>query len=96
MKNLYCYITLAICLLSVTVQGTSSSNYRLPHSVHPEHYRVEILTHLNDNDQGFTYYGKVWIKVSVCVQLVRILFTCVAVSLTQLFKNCMRTGFREY
>lgn len=65
MKNLYCYITLAICLLSATVQGTSSSNYRLPTSVHPEHYRVEILTHLNDDDQGFKYYGKVWIKVSV-------------------------------
>lgn len=65
MKNLYCYITLAICLLFVTVRGTSSSNYRLPKSIHPEHYRVEILTHLNDDDQGFKYYGKVWIKVSV-------------------------------
>lgn len=66
MKNLYCYIALlAICWLSVTVQGTSNSNYRLPKSVHPEHYRVEILTHLNDEDQGFKYYGKVWIKVSV-------------------------------
>lgn len=37
-------------------------NYRLPRSVFPEYYALNILTHIND-EEGFKYYGDVRIKV---------------------------------
>lgn len=54
-----CWI--AICLLHPIF--ASSENYRLPTSLKPEHYKLEVLTHLGD-DEGFKFTGKVWIKVS--------------------------------
>jgi len=37
-------------------------NYRLPTSITPENYKVEIFTHLNDSE-GFTFRGIVEITV---------------------------------
>lgn len=37
-------------------------DFRLPESVKPEHYKLEIVTHLGDED-GYSFSGKVWIKV---------------------------------
>lgn len=68
MNHLYCCI--AICLLysSLVVSSpaaphtNATTSYRLPTAVHPEHYKLEILTHLGD-DNGFKFYGRVWIKI---------------------------------
>ncbi len=38
------------------------NSYRLPTSVRPEHYKLEVITHLGDDD-GYEFSGKVWIKV---------------------------------
>lgn len=41
------------------------AEYRLPLTVHPEHYKLEVITHLNDSvSDGFRFSGRVWIKVS--------------------------------
>lgn len=37
-------------------------NYRLPRTVLPEFYKLNIFTHIND-DEGFKFYGDVRIKV---------------------------------
>lgn len=37
--------------------------FRLPQNVHPLHYKLRIVTHLDD-EEGFKFTGKVWIKVS--------------------------------
>lgn len=40
------------------------AEYRLPLTVHPEHYKLEVITHLNDSDSdGYRFSGRVWIKV---------------------------------
>lgn len=39
-------------------------HYRLPRTIFPEHYKLHVLTHIND-DEGFKYYGDVRIKVNV-------------------------------
>lgn len=71
MNYIYCCIALAICVqYSVATkvieseQTNTTGDYRLPTNVHPEHYKVKILTHLGD-ENGFIFKGKVWIKVSV-------------------------------
>jgi len=65
---------IAICLLHPTFAALTTfgnapnatltvedpNAYRLPTSVRPEHYKLEIVTHL-ENDDGFT--GRVWMKV---------------------------------
>lgn len=37
--------------------------FRLPANIHPLHYKLRIVTHLDD-EEGFKFTGKVWIKVS--------------------------------
>lgn len=44
--------------------NVTSVNYRLPRSLSPETYKLQIFTHLNDED-GFKYYGDVRITVSI-------------------------------
>lgn len=41
-------------------------NYRLPTSITPENYKLEIFTHLNDSE-GFTFRGIVEITVSTFI-----------------------------
>lgn len=36
--------------------------YRLPRSILPEFYKLNVFTHIND-DEGFKFYGDVRIKV---------------------------------
>lgn len=38
--------------------------FRLPEYIHPLHYKLRIVTHLDD-EEGFKFTGKVWIKVSM-------------------------------
>lgn len=66
MNNLYyCIaITLLCSIIKLNVAAAEINNYRLPKSIHPEHYKVQILTHLGD-ENGFKFYGKVWIKVNI-------------------------------
>lgn len=57
------------CLLWFAAIGTSYSapsynHYRLPTSVCPEHYKLEIATHLND-EKGFEFSGLVGITLKV-------------------------------
>lgn len=40
----------------------SPEKYRLPRTVLPEFYKLNIFTHIND-DEGFKFYGDVRIKV---------------------------------
>ena len=44
--------------------STSDNNYRLPTSITPENYKLEIFTHLNDSE-GFLFRGFVAITVSL-------------------------------
>lgn len=47
---------------SVTMESTYTS-YRLPTAFRPEHYGLQVLTHLGD-DKGFMFSGRVLIRVS--------------------------------
>lgn len=40
----------------------SPEKYRLPRTIFPELYTLNVFTHIND-DQGFKFYGDVRIKV---------------------------------
>lgn len=44
----------------------ADNNYRLPSSITPENYKLEIFTHLNDTE-GFIFRGVVTIKVIITV-----------------------------
>lgn len=46
-----------------TENATVYDNYRLPTSIKPENYKLEIFTHLNDSE-GFVFRGIVAITVS--------------------------------
>jgi hypothetical protein len=48
---------------SQEVKPAVYDNYRLPTSITPENYKLEIFTHLNDSE-GFTFRGIVEITVS--------------------------------
>lgn len=57
------------CLLWFAAIGSSYAvpsynHYRLPTSVRPEHYKLEIATHLDD-DKGFEFSGLVAITIKV-------------------------------
>uniref|UniRef100_U5EU86 Aminopeptidase n=1 Tax=Corethrella appendiculata TaxID=1370023 RepID=U5EU86_9DIPT len=62
-KKLILSILLLIFLYDDYATGTYTS-YRLPKSFHPENYKLEVHTHLNDS-YGFKYFGKVWIT-TIC------------------------------
>ncbi|XP_055525327.1 aminopeptidase N-like [Wyeomyia smithii] len=47
---------------SVSVTETSYTSYRLPKAFHPEHYDLQVLTHLGD-ERGFTFHGRVLIRM---------------------------------
>lgn len=49
---------------SVKTLDESFDKYRLPDSVRPEHYKLTIFTHIND-DEGFKYYGDVRITINI-------------------------------
>lgn len=51
----------------MTVLAETGAEYRLPQTVHPEHYKLEVITHLNDTNDGFRFSGRVWIKVGSLV-----------------------------
>lgn len=51
-----------LCSENVTKVVKPAINYRLPRDIFPEYYKLNILTHLND-EEGFKYYGDVRIKV---------------------------------
>lgn len=44
----------------------SPEKYRLPRAVLPEFYKLNIFTHIND-DEGFKFYGDVRIKVNIYI-----------------------------
>lgn len=46
-----------------SVQPEIGAEYRLPQTVHPEHYKLEVITHLNDTNDGFRFSGRVWIRI---------------------------------
>lgn len=45
------------------------AGYRLPRDVIPEHYKLEIICHLGENDD-FRFEGTVWIQVSKYILMV--------------------------
>lgn len=57
----------AAAATSAAVQPEIGAEYRLPQTVHPEHYKLEVITHLNDTNDGFRFSGRVWIRI-VCDQ----------------------------
>lgn len=56
------FLLCGVALLCINIINCNES-YRLPKTFHPENYRLEIITHLNDED-NFKFYGKVYIRVS--------------------------------
>ena len=42
--------------------ANDSVSIRLPHSISPEHYKLKVLTHLNDTN-AFQFIGDVFITV---------------------------------
>lgn len=50
--------------------------YRLPRSVFPELYTLNVFTHIND-DEGFKFYGDVRIKVIFSLFRKKRLLTCI-------------------
>ncbi|XP_058444534.1 aminopeptidase N-like [Malaya genurostris] len=51
---------------SVSNTETSYTSYRLPKALRPEHYNLQVLTHLGD-ERGFFFSGRVLIKM-ICDQ----------------------------
>ncbi|XP_062552054.1 aminopeptidase N-like [Armigeres subalbatus] len=47
-----------------SVQGGGRPSYRLPREVIPEHYDLEVHTHLGDDGEGFRFFGVVNITVT--------------------------------
>lgn len=41
----------------------NTTDIRLPHSISPEHYKLKVLTHLNDTNP-FQFKGEVFITVN--------------------------------
>ncbi|XP_075230709.1 aminopeptidase N-like [Lycorma delicatula] len=66
MKGILCDCLL-LCLLIApwccNVNAATTPGYRLPDMVIPQHYIVDVITNLEEND--FSFYGKVWIKILV-------------------------------
>lgn len=53
-----------VCLCNfVTADKSESEAYRLPNSVRPEFYKLNVFTNLGD-ENGFKFHGDVAIKVS--------------------------------
>lgn len=64
-----CAIFVNVVLLLTTAVQTQDvredrPSYRLPREVVPEHYDLEVHTHLGDDDEGFRFFGVVNITVS--------------------------------
>lgn len=73
---------IAICLLHTTLGALTTFNsstpigalnimdrpsaFRLPTFIRPEFYKLEVITHLGDDD-GYAFSGKVWIKVRLFI-----------------------------
>lgn len=47
----------------VAKKEISNEKYRLPKSIRPDYYKLNVLTHIND-DEGFKFIGDVSIKAS--------------------------------
>lgn len=45
-------------------ETSSYDSYRLPTSITPENYKLEVITHMNDTE-GFVFRGSVWITVRI-------------------------------
>lgn len=56
---------LTTCLIYIIFNilklSEASPGYRLPDTIKPVHYIVDIITNLEENN--FNFFGKVWIKV---------------------------------
>ncbi|XP_058444532.1 aminopeptidase N-like [Malaya genurostris] len=50
-------------LAKFLVNGSKDTSYRLPREVIPEHYDLEVHTHLNDDGKEFRFHGMVNITV---------------------------------
>lgn len=51
---------------TTSAEEIAYDSYRLPKSITPENYKLEVITHLNDTEsEGFLFRGIVWITVSV-------------------------------
>lgn len=54
-----------------TQDAQDRPSYRLPREVVPEHYDLEVHTHLGDDvDEGFRYFGVVNITVSYTIAVI--------------------------
>ena len=77
-QTLLCYVAITCLMLcqlvadnKMYVDGKSElriekvlDNYRLPSTVTPENYKLQVTTHLGDKE-GFTFKGSVLITVSL-------------------------------
>ena len=62
--NLKTFITLLLSIKSMqALSDDAYTSYRLPTSLTPSNYKLEVTTHLGDGE-GFKFDGKVWITVS--------------------------------
>lgn len=48
----------------VPEREAAKENYRLPKSLYPSYYKLQVVTHLDDDEKEFTFNGKVWIKLT--------------------------------
>lgn len=59
-----------VLLLTLMIALTNAKdNYRLPQSVVPENYKLDILTHLGPEENNFKFIGEVKIDVSTYVYI---------------------------
>lgn len=56
-----------------------SEVYRLPQTVFPEYYKLNVLTHIDD-EEGFRFFGNVSILVSFNLQRIRLFLVCFSFS----------------
>lgn len=54
-------LTIAIALFTL-VSSKGTPKYRLPVNIQPKHYKLQVLTHIDD-DRGFEFSGKVFITL---------------------------------
>lgn len=61
-RTLLVLLSLVILITAMKIDIKEEKPYRLPGDIIPEKYRLAVVTHMND-DEGFRFTGKVWIKV---------------------------------
>lgn len=64
MSHFFYRMKLLLLTLFVALTNAADDEHRLPKSIIPENYKLNILTHLGPEENNFKFLGEVKIEVS--------------------------------